>query len=68
MFIAILQEPNQGDGAYSYAFDTTNGISQQESGVGGHSVQGSASWYAPNGEPVQFSYIADEFGFRATGR
>lgn len=62
-----MQTPSSGDGAYNWAFETSNGISQEESGVGGQNAQGSANWYSPEGEPVQLSYVADEFGYRVAG-
>lgn len=55
------------DGGYKYRYDTTNGIVQQESGIGGKSAQGSAGWYSPNGEAISFSYVADAFGYRPVG-
>lgn len=64
----FLQQLNEkGDGVYQYSFDTTNGIQVQESGVGGQSSQGTAQWYDPSGEPVGISWIADAYGYRASG-
>lgn len=51
------------DGSYQYAYETSNGIAGTESGNGGISAQGQASWTAPDGTPVQFSYTADETGY-----
>lgn len=62
-----FQSPNSGDGSYNYAFDTSNGISQQESGLGGQSAQGSFNYVSPEGQPIQISYVADQFGYRAAG-
>jgi len=55
------------DGSYNYAYETGNGIAAQESGVGGHSASGSAAWTAPDGTPVQLSYVADENGYQPVG-
>lgn len=46
------------DGSYSYTYETGNGISASESGVGGVRAQGAASWTAPDGTPIQLTYIA----------
>lgn len=35
LFFWFIQTPNAGDGSYSWSIETTNGIAQQESGVGG---------------------------------
>ncbi|XP_065361791.1 pupal cuticle protein Edg-78E-like [Calliphora vicina] len=55
------------DGSYNYQFDTTNGIAQQESGVGGHYATGSSQYYSPEGELIQLTYTADENGFQPQG-
>ncbi|TDG53167.1 hypothetical protein AWZ03_000710 [Drosophila navojoa] len=55
------------DGSYSYSYETSNGISGQEQGVGGQVASGSNSYTAPNGELVQLSYIADENGYQPQG-
>lgn len=55
------------DGSYSYEYETGNGIHVQESGVGGKQVQGSVSYVGQDGQPIQFSYVADENGFQPTG-
>lgn len=55
------------DGSYSYAYRTSNGISAEESGVGGVSAQGSYDFVSSDGVPVSIQYIADENGYRATG-
>lgn len=61
-----MQEVN-GDGSYQYQYETTNEIFAQEAGVGGVVAQGTAQWYDPDGEGVQFSYIADQNGYQPTG-
>lgn len=55
------------DGAYEYAYETSNGISAQESGIGGKGVQGSAKWNTPDGTPIELTYIADENGYQPQG-
>lgn len=55
------------DGSYSYSYETSNGISGQEQGVGGQFARGSNSYTAPNGEVVQTAYIADENGYQPQG-
>lgn len=68
MLIFILQQPNLGDGAYRYDYQTSNGIQVNENGVGGQLSQGQAQWTDPAGIPVGFSWIADGLGgYRAAG-
>ncbi|XP_055913047.1 pupal cuticle protein Edg-78E-like [Eupeodes corollae] len=55
------------DGSYSYHFDTTNGISAQESGIGGHYASGTSQYYNPDGELIELTYTADENGFQPKG-
>uniref|UniRef100_A0A3F2Z492 Pupal cuticle protein Edg-78E n=1 Tax=Glossina pallidipes TaxID=7398 RepID=A0A3F2Z492_GLOPL len=55
------------DGSYNYQFDTTNGIAQQESGVGGYYAAGSSQYYSPEGQLIQLSYNADANGFQPQG-
>ncbi|CAD7082434.1 unnamed protein product [Hermetia illucens] len=54
------------DGQYNYGFETSNGISVQGAG-NVEQASGSASWVAPEGEAVRFSYVADENGYQPTG-
>lgn len=64
---AIVLEQNsvvEYDGKYSYVWRTSNGISAQESGVGGVSASGSYEYTSSDGVPVSFSYEADENGYR----
>ncbi|XP_017860629.1 PREDICTED: pupal cuticle protein Edg-78E-like [Drosophila arizonae] len=55
------------DGSYSYSYETSNGISGQEQGVGGQGASGSNSYISPEGQQVQLSYIADENGYQPQG-
>lgn len=67
--------PNLGDGSYSYAYETGNGISAQERGVhkpgpgpeGAQQADGSFSYTAPDGQRISLQYTADENGFRPVG-
>ncbi|KAH8397414.1 hypothetical protein KR222_003148, partial [Zaprionus bogoriensis] len=55
------------DGSYAYQYQTSNGIAQQEQGVGGQYASGSSAYYSPEGELVQLSYTADENGYHPQG-
>lgn len=55
------------DGSYKSSFDTSNGISVQEEGIGGQHSVGTAQWYAPDGTPVSLSWLADANGYQPTG-
>ncbi|KAH8371116.1 hypothetical protein KR093_006279, partial [Drosophila rubida] len=55
------------DGSYSYQFQTSNGIAQQEQGVGGQYASGSSAYYAPDGQLVQLTYTADADGYHPSG-
>ncbi|KAJ8972435.1 hypothetical protein NQ317_016677 [Molorchus minor] len=62
------------DGSYRSSYETGNGITAQEQGVlksNGENeteeVQGSFQYTAPDGTPIQLSYIANENGFQPQG-
>ncbi|KAI4488325.1 hypothetical protein M0804_005173 [Polistes exclamans] len=62
------------DGNYVNNFETSNGISHQESGqpkqVDNETPvvsQGSDSYTAPDGQQVSITYVADENGFQVQG-
>lgn len=61
-----INEINE-DGSYRYGYDTSNGIYVQESGIGGKGASGSVAYFAPDGSPIQLTWVADENGFRAQG-
>ncbi|XP_014208514.1 endocuticle structural glycoprotein SgAbd-2, partial [Copidosoma floridanum] len=68
---------NVGDrlGEYAFAYETEGGILQSEMGSRKYEgtdsetqlIQGSVQYNDPNGEPVVFSYTADEYGTRVVG-
>ncbi|TDG46145.1 hypothetical protein AWZ03_007487 [Drosophila navojoa] len=55
------------DGSYSYAYETSNGITGKQSGLGGIAVQGGSSYISPEGTPISISYVADEKGYYPVG-
>ncbi|CAH1155278.1 unnamed protein product [Phaedon cochleariae] len=67
--------PNQGDGSYSYLYETGNGITAQERGFlkpgpgpeGAQQADGGFSYTAPDGQRISLTYVADENGFRPQG-
>lgn len=58
---------SEGGGAYQWEYESDNKIIAQEAGAGGVIAQGSVQWYAPEGDGIHLSYIADADGYRATG-
>ncbi|NP_001161274.1 cuticular protein RR-1 family member 39 precursor [Nasonia vitripennis] len=74
---AILRQAQDSspEGAYSYSFETENGISASESGapkaIGDEGLvvasQGTYEYTAPDGTPIKLSYVADENGFQPQG-
>uniref|UniRef100_U5ERP1 Putative pupal cuticle protein 78e aedes aegypti n=1 Tax=Corethrella appendiculata TaxID=1370023 RepID=U5ERP1_9DIPT len=75
----ISQDINiEPDGNYQYSYETANGIKAQEVGTLKKSnspdtsdvivAEGSVSYTAPDGTPINLSYIADdELGFQPQG-
>jgi Insect cuticle protein len=66
--------PNTGDGSYSYSFETSNGIKQEEQGYntqqGENSeqiVMGSYSYMGDDGQMYTVTYKADANGFQPQG-
>lgn len=55
------------EGNYNYNYETSNAISAQEQGAGGHYATGGYGYYSPEGQLVQLSYVADENGFQPSG-
>uniref|UniRef100_A0A1B0G042 Uncharacterized protein n=1 Tax=Glossina morsitans morsitans TaxID=37546 RepID=A0A1B0G042_GLOMM len=65
-----LETENNGVDKYSFAYDTSNGISRSEEGElktteegAAIVVQGTTSWIAPDGKRYEFSFNADETGY-----
>lgn len=56
-----------------FSFEADNGISAQEQGRSGNSkdgaveAQGGFQYIAPDGTPIQLTYVADENGFQPQG-
>ncbi|XP_013116555.2 endocuticle structural glycoprotein SgAbd-5 [Stomoxys calcitrans] len=68
--ILRLEADNNGVDKYNFAYDTSNGISRQETGElkttdegSAIVVRGSSSWTAPDGKKYEISFYADEFGY-----
>ncbi|KAJ8936982.1 hypothetical protein NQ314_012064 [Rhamnusium bicolor] len=64
------------DGSYKFAYKTGNGIDAEEQGLLKNAgspdaevqeVSGSFSYTAPDGTPIQLTYIANEEGFQPQG-
>lgn len=55
------------DGAYNYRYDTSNGISANENGVGGYALGGSVQWLSPENIPIHLTYTADATGYHPQG-
>lgn len=65
-----MEDNNNGDGTYRYAYETGNGIAAQEQGDArgeGTRAQGGFTYTSPEGEVVHIQYNAGEEGFQATG-
>ncbi|EFA00926.1 pupal cuticle protein 20 [Tribolium castaneum] len=68
--ILRLDNNNEGDGNYQYAYETGNGIAAQERGqLRGDWVaaDGSFSFTSPEGQQFSITYTADENGFHPQG-
>ncbi|XP_057665998.1 larval cuticle protein LCP-17-like [Diorhabda carinulata] len=63
------------DGTYQWSFQSDNGISAQEVGQiknansqdPAEEAQGNFQYTAPDGSPIQLSYVANENGFQPRG-
>ncbi|KAL7732422.1 hypothetical protein ACLKA6_004391 [Drosophila palustris] len=64
---SFVNELKHEDNSYKYQFETSNGIAQQEQGVGGYYASGSSQYYSPEGQLIQLTYTADENGFQPQG-
>ena len=52
---------------YHYHIKSSNGIEQQETGVGSHDAKGEYSYTGPDGVEYKVTYVADENGFHPEG-
>jgi hypothetical protein len=52
---------------YGYHVKTSNGISQNEAGIGSHDAKGEYSYTGPDGVEYKVTYVADENGFHPEG-
>uniref|UniRef100_A0A1I8NE67 Cuticle protein n=1 Tax=Musca domestica TaxID=7370 RepID=A0A1I8NE67_MUSDO len=64
--LSFKNDPADAEGNYAYAFETSNGIQQQEAGNPA-GVAGSYEFVSPEGEKFFVSYTADENGFQPVG-
>ncbi|XP_055378250.1 pupal cuticle protein-like [Condylostylus longicornis] len=55
------------DGSYGWEYETANGISASENGVGGQYAKGTVEWTSPEGEHIILQYTADENGYQPSG-
>ncbi|EDV95666.1 endocuticle structural glycoprotein SgAbd-5 [Drosophila grimshawi] len=69
------ESDNNGVDKYSFAYETSNGITRNEEGVlqpgtgeesGVLHVQGSTTWTAPDGKKYEITFTADETGYHPT--
>ncbi|XP_045498192.1 larval cuticle protein LCP-17-like isoform X2 [Colias croceus] len=75
--VPIVRSSNEQkpDGGFNYAFETGNGIITQADGVVKNpntedatlQVTGSVKYVAPDGTPVELSYVADQDGYKPVG-
>lgn len=66
----ILRSDSQNDGeTFSYSFETSNGISAEESGVATNGVQaqGAFAYSSDDGQTFRVQYTADENGYQPQG-
>lgn len=64
--VRSINNPNAGEGSYSYDYETANGISAEEQGSYG-AAKGGFSYTSPEGEQISLQYTADENGFHPVG-
>lgn len=68
--IRYENNPNAGDGSYSYQYETENGIHAEENGSGDDSsktTRGGYSYISPEGEKISIEYVADGEGYHPKG-
>lgn len=62
-----LEADNNPDGSYAFAYETSNGIAAQESGIGGEQATGGFKWISPEGQTIDIQYTAGPNGYVPTG-
>lgn len=69
------QNDNIGLDSYNFGYETSDGIKREESAVVNNFgsdveelvVRGTISWISPEGETINFNYVADKDGYRPEG-
>ncbi|KAK4304188.1 hypothetical protein Pmani_023822 [Petrolisthes manimaculis] len=66
--LLLDERSDNGDGNFKYAFETSNGIYKEKTGVPGSAgqsnMQGSYRFTLPDGTIAEVTFVADENGFR----
>ncbi|CRL02972.1 CLUMA_CG016573, isoform A [Clunio marinus] len=73
--ILKYENDNIGIDGYNFAYETSDGVSRQESAVVNNlgseneeiAVKGTITWTAPDGQVITLNYIADKNGFQPQG-
>lgn len=67
--VGLVRQSNEihDDGSYKWSWEDDRGSAVHESGVGGVRAEGGARWVSPEGEQVEFTYVADENGYQPSG-
>lgn len=67
--VGVLKTTNtiHDDGSYKWSWEDDRGTAVHESGVGGQRAEGGARWVSPEGQQVEFTYVADENGYQPSG-
>lgn len=51
---------------FDYSYELSNGIAVKQSGTGVN-IKGNYKYTAPDGTPIEMSYVADENGYQPSG-
>ncbi|XP_071552011.1 cuticle protein AMP1A-like [Panulirus ornatus] len=66
--VLVDERSDSGDGNFNYKFETSNGIYEEREGTPGEEGQsnfvGSFRFPLPDGTIAEFTYVADQDGFR----
>ncbi|KXJ76282.1 hypothetical protein RP20_CCG009968 [Aedes albopictus] len=66
--VILSQDQNlEPNGAYSYRYETSNGISAQQTSYDGANGAGEYSYTGPDGVKYRVAYTADTYGFQPQG-